>query len=352
MSLSPRVGSERFEPIVFIIVLNWKGAAKTIECLEVLRTLDYPRWRVVVLDNGSDDDSVDEIRAWVESHTASPMDGEHGLVEYEREVAEAGGTTIGERRLGTVGAGTGIVLIRNGENLGFAAGCNVGITYALLRGADFVFLLNNDASVTRSTLIELVSAAGRADAAIVGARTLDEAGRRVVFSGNRWPKQMFLSGGSPGNHPPLDFWPSSDAQGGSMLLRRDLLEGRARECGYYFDPGFFMYREDTDLCRYADARGYRCVLARDAVVYHGFASSSGGVGHPRVWYYMTRNRVRLAHRWLGWPLRLCFHLYYAPSRLLLQFLRPRNWRSGRSRAVIAGLIDGYRGVKGKWVRHG
>jgi hypothetical protein len=68
-------------------------------------------------------------------------------------------------------------------------------------------------------------------------------------------------------------------------------------------------------------------------------------------YYMTRNRIHLARRWLSAGWKFLFHLYYAPSRLLLLLLRPRNWTSGRGSAVLWGVMDGYRGVVGRWRHH-
>jgi GT2 family glycosyltransferase len=338
-------------PTVYVIVLNWNGWRETLRCLEALQALEYSRWRAVVLDNGSEDASLERVRAWAQGRAQRVRRQAPALIEYSRREALAGGVETAERSLGPVGAGEGLVLVSNGENLGFAAGCNVGISYALIAGADFVFLLNNDALVTPSTLEQLMAAARTMDAAIAGATALDKRGGQVLFNGNSWPKQMFFSGRLLRHDPSARIWPSSDAQGGAMLLRRDLLERRFADDGHYLDPGFFMYREDTDLCRYADSRGYLCLVAGEAVVEHGFATSSGGVGHPRVMYYMTRNRVHLARRWLSSGWRLLFHLYYAPSRLFLLLLRPRNWTSGRGRAVLWGVIDGYRGVAGEWRHH-
>ncbi|MEJ2008456.1 MAG: glycosyltransferase family 2 protein, partial [Acidobacteriota bacterium] len=90
-------------PEVWIIILNWNGRDDTLECLESTRRIDYTCFNVVVVDNGSNDDSVSAIRK------AFP----------EVEVLETG------------------------ENLGFAGGNNVGMRYSLEKGAEYVLLLNN-----------------------------------------------------------------------------------------------------------------------------------------------------------------------------------------------------------------
>lgn len=133
-----------------------------------------------------------------------------------------------------------------------------------------------------------------------------------------------------------------------MLLRRDLLERRIDESGFVFDPEFFMYCEETDLCRYGISKGYRCIVAHEAIAYHGCAKSSGGQGNPRSYYYLTRNRIALANRWLSPTLRVIFHLYYLPSRVILQIKRSAPARV----AVWQGLKDGYNGIMGMWKDHG
>lgn len=295
-------------------MLNWNGWRDTIACLESIRRQDYPCYETVVVDNGSSDESVARIKAWAQ--------------------------------------GQPIRLIESAVNLGFAGGCNLGVAQALAVGASHVFLLNNDARAAPDCLTHLVDVAARADAAIVGARILDERGGRTLFNGHRWPLRLFVGGRLRRTDPARSFWPSSDASGAAMLLRRDLLERRVREAGHVLDPGLFLYWEDADLCRWAIARGYRCVVARDATVTHALAKSSGGRENARSLYYTTRNRIAMANRWLSLPWKAAFHVYYLPSRLAIQALRPNRWRTGAAAAVIAGLWDGYRGVSGAWGRHG
>jgi glycosyltransferase involved in cell wall biosynthesis len=97
------------QSIVAIIILNWNGIRDTLACLDSLSRLEYLNTRVIVVDNGSSDRSVEIIRdlhSWV-------------------------------------------LLVENGQNLGFAAGNNCGIRLAMSEGADYVLLLNNDTLVAR-----------------------------------------------------------------------------------------------------------------------------------------------------------------------------------------------------------
>src|SRR5215213_2485085 len=105
------------EPKVFIIILNWNGWQDTLECLASLNGLAYSSYEIVVVDNGSTDESEIRIRE----------------------------------------ARPDITLLQTGSNLGYAGGNNVGIRYALEQGAEYVWLLNNDTVVHPASLRTLTS---------------------------------------------------------------------------------------------------------------------------------------------------------------------------------------------------
>jgi GT2 family glycosyltransferase len=108
---------DKEQSCVFIVLLNWNGWQDTLECIRSLRRMEYRNWHAVIVDNGSSDGSVERLRqACAEAH----------IVETHR-------------------------------NLGFAAGNNVGIRFALKNGADYVFVLNNDTTVFPKALSELVA---------------------------------------------------------------------------------------------------------------------------------------------------------------------------------------------------
>lgn len=102
--MSPEPNLELSPKRVIALVLNWHGADDTIPCLRSIESQTYDAIETIVLDNGSEDDSVTRIRASCQ----------------DTEVHE------------------------NGLNLGYAGGNNVAMRMALERGADFVLVLNND----------------------------------------------------------------------------------------------------------------------------------------------------------------------------------------------------------------
>src|SRR5215469_13023071 len=100
--------TNRHEPRVYIVVLNWNGWQDTLKCVRSLDSMEYRNWHAVIVDNGSTDDSVKRLR----------------------EVCSE------------------VLLLETHKNLGFAAGNNAGIRRALENGADYVFVLNNDTTVS------------------------------------------------------------------------------------------------------------------------------------------------------------------------------------------------------------
>jgi len=204
---------------VAIVVLNWNGSNDTQMCLSSLRQLNYDNYEVIVVDNGSSDDSVDRI-----------------------------GSDFPE-----------VTLMETGENQGFAGGCNRGISHALSNSADFVWLLNNDTIVDPDALRRLVDKAqqDRRIAAVGSAiYSMEDPHRLEAWGGGRvnfWlgHSRHFLA---PVPDEAIDF-----ITGASMLISREALERVG-----LLDEQFFMYWEDADLCfrlRLLGWATYYCPLA-------------------------------------------------------------------------------------------
>lgn len=161
---SPRPGEGPL-PSVAVLLLNWNGYRDTIECLESLFRLDYPKDRltVVLCDNASTDGSPDKVRRWAAGDRppitdipealrplyASPLTEPIEVAEYSREDAESGGSERDRK--------TRLVIVHTGANLGFAGGNNVGLRYLhARRDHDLVWVLNNDIDVAPDSLRRLV----------------------------------------------------------------------------------------------------------------------------------------------------------------------------------------------------
>jgi hypothetical protein len=355
---SLELGKEPSRPLVVISILNWYGWKDTLECLNSVRRLDYPNYLTVVVDNGSGNDSVERIRAWA---TATLPD-QRGFADYSTETALQGGVQGQEAALQQLCSQDRFVLIRNRENLGFTGGNNVTIEYALRRpnSLDYVFFLNNDATIDPHCLEYLVEADRKTRAGIVGAITREPGTGRVLWEGpdpiGRFPlvvqffpffRKLFRAAPSPGEGLKACFW----VNGAAMMIRRQALEAVHTSMGYYLDDAMFMYLEEIDFCGQARKHGYNCVLVKGAAIYHEAASGSGGVFAP-IWnYYCARNRIRLARHLLPWPLLMVFHVMNLPSCVRRALRVLWRGRADSAWAIFRGVRDGYRGRSGKWIRH-
>ena len=344
------------EPLVVICILNWNGWRDTIKCVESIRESRYSNYLTVVVDNGSLNESLGRLRAWGKNHFPAPS----AFVEYRRDQAVAGGEAASEVRLAQSASRQRLVLIDNQENVGFNGGCNMVFHYALTRPrpAEYVFLLNNDTLLAPDCLVHLVAADIKSKAGIVGAVIKNRDRGEASSGGNRgsfplmreffWP---LITWHTAVPDREKEFEPCFYALGTARVMRRDVLEALHKSAGYYFDEAAFIYGDELEVMDRARKSGFTTVIANRALVYHGKSSSSGGLYNPIVNYYPTRNRVREARAMLPWYLRPGFHalhISWNTARAL------HNLRKGRRRSALAifrGLIDGYRGVTGKWERH-
>ena len=282
------------DPMVSCVVVNWNGWQDTMECLRSLRQQQYPALRVFVVDNASSDDSVERIRA------ACP----------EVEMIEAG---------------------RNG---GFAAGCNVGIREALARGAEFVWLLNNDTVAPPDTLDLLVAAAATERIGIVGTvlRYLHEPSRIQAWGGGQIVRWL---GYVRHYRRPVRFGGDSYLTFASVLIRREVFE----QIGL-LDEGYFMYFEDSDFCFRAWRAGWTAGMAESTAVLHKEGGSVAVKKSPAMERIVTRSGLRFVglHAPLPWVARMLFVLSKLAKRALRRdaagiravLLGVADWRSGRA----------------------
>jgi GT2 family glycosyltransferase len=231
-------------PLVFVVVLSWNRADTTLECLESVDRSDYGTFRVVVVDNASDDDTVPRIRA-----------------RFPRTA-----------------------IVQNQSNLGYAEGNNVGIRYALERGADFVLVLNDDVFVEPGTLGHMVSAAARGVAAVGCKVRLSDEPDRLWAAGNHG---AFTTEPHPKDDGRFDAPCDLDyAVGCCLLLRASVL----KDIGL-FDPAYFLEFEEADWCYRAREAGHRVVYQPRAVVYHKLSMSFTEGRSPAFHYLFARNRL-------------------------------------------------------------
>jgi len=232
-----------------------------------LAQLSYPRVRTLLIDNGS-----------------ANSDGIALAAEF-----------------------AGVKCFRLAGNQGFAGGFNAGIKYCMQRGAQWMWLLNNDTVVEPDTLsILMAEALKNPRAAALGAAVhYNDVGHNVatqnyadaVVTG---PGQIDFLRAKTYLRPLNNIASNSPAissqwlSGSNMLLRCSALTD-----DYVFDPDYFLYFEDTEFCTRVRKQGWQCLFVPGACVHHaGGASTTGELEYWRAYYY-TRNRLLFFGKALG-----------------------------------------------------
>ena len=295
-------------PSVAIIVVNYNSAAFIDEFCASLIRVDYAPMRLVAVDSGSTDGSMDTI---------------------ERAFPDA-------------------THIRCGDNVGFAAGANVGIRDCLEQGDDFALFLNNDVTLTPAFLRALVDASD--ERTIVVPKILYAADPRLISThagGFDWRLGVFR------------HTYAAQPDGPATSVRRDGLATASFCCALVpvaafrdaglLDERFFMYYEETDFIRRAQAHGYRVRYEPSSVIYHRESGSSGGGWMtPFKQYYATRNRIYLVRKHATSRAAYAyFTAYFWATRIAtaVRMAGRRQWRL--LRAMSLGVLDYYRGRMGR-----
>lgn len=291
-------------PSVLAIILNWRQAALTQQCVAALQAMAYPALTILVIDNGSGDGSAE----WLAAHL--PPD-------------------VQVRALP--------------ENLGFAAGCNVGLREALAKQYDLALLVNNDAFAAPEMLVRLLKETAP-DIGLLSPKIYYAAEpERIWFGGGRMSRRTLdLHETGRGE---LDGPRWAQSQDVDYLLGTCLLVNLAAVTAVgLLDEQFFMYFEDLDWSLRMRQTGYRLRLVAGAHLYHQVAVSSGGLETAGRRYHLARSGVIFwrRHARLGKPgLILLFRLgsgVKMVARLLV------GGETAVLRAYLRGLRDGWRAV--------
>jgi GT2 family glycosyltransferase len=280
-----------------------------VPCLESFSCIDYPNYEVVVVDNGSEDESPETVKRdfpWV-------------------------------------------TLIENGENLGFCKGNNVGLRYCLERGFDYVLLLNSDTKVLPGLLTELV-AVMRSDEmiGIAGAKNLLLENPTYMwgqYGEVTWGPLLVKTVGrfAPDwnlREPPKDVdWVICN---GCMVSREAL-----QKVGF-FDEEFWQCNEDVDWSYRARKAGFRVVYVDRAAILHK-GGSSADITYKKVFsygYFIGRNAFTFARKY-GNPYQKAklFVMVWLGVLGRIAFFALDNTKSAifGQRYFVRGILDGLKG---------
>jgi GT2 family glycosyltransferase len=281
-----------------VVLVNYRGWRDTIECVESLRRLDYSPLEIIVVENGSPDESRERLEG------------------------------LGDVRL-----------LRLDRNLGFAGGCNVGMRAARETGAEFVWLLNNDTIVESHAASALVDLARRRpEAHFFGSLICLAADPlKLWFAGGTFDWRTGTAGHLGFMKPVAAFSspqpvPTSWISACSLLIRASSLETVG-----YMDEDLFLYAEDLEWQLRSSRVRQVSWIVRECLVHHKVGRSTGSTDAVMGRLFMSRNFLKLAWRYAGpWlPLWL--------GRWAMDFLvKPvLKGKIALARAGLAGLLSQY-----------
>jgi hypothetical protein len=294
------------QPRILAITLNWRQPLITLECIRALQAMQHPGLDILVVDNGSDDDSV-------------PIFKEHHDLAFE--------------------------ILELTQNVGFAAGNNYGLLVAMDRGYDFALLINNDAFAAPDMLDRLLMES-ESDIGILSPKIYYESEPNHIWfaGGRRQPYTLDLVDTGRGKVDHAKWMISHDVDyllGACMLVNLQA----ARVVGL-LDERYFFYFEDLDWSiRFTEA-GYRLRLVPKAHVYHRVAVSTGSdADSAQRRYYLAYGSVLFwkENARLGNPAVILGFRLLSALKMVGRLILSGRWRVAL--AYLRGLRDGLRSIK-------
>jgi GT2 family glycosyltransferase len=291
-----------YHPLVYVIVLNWNLCHDTIECVESVLKATYPNFSILIVDNGSTDDSVQ---------------------------------VLSERF-------PDLPLLQLPENRYYAGGNNAAIAQAISAGADYIMLLNNDTVVHPDFLNSLVDAMNKdSSLAAVGGivyfygedKLIQSTGEYINFrSGYTYTLGHRDKDLNQFAYPrKVDY-----ITGAAILIRSAVLKTIG-----LLDEHLMLYCEETDWCLRARTKGYRVMFTPNSKVFHKGSISTTSI-KPFVAFLLVRNKIWLIKRHASASDKLLFHIsgfFYRYPRAILGTLYRKEY--SQFFPVIRGVIAGY-----------
>lgn len=253
---------------VSIITVNFNQPEVTLELLESLRRQDYSNLEVIVVDNGSKEDSTPLLKA-----------------RYPE-----------------------IVAIRSAQNLGFAGGNNVGINRS---SGDYLFFLNNDTEVPEGTIRALVEALDYHEDTGVVCPIINyfETPGLTQYAGYTEISSLTGRNHAIGHkekvQPQLKVTETHYAHGAAMMVRREVIERVGA-----MPENYFLYYEELDWGAQIRRAGYKIKVVQSVRIFHK-ESISTGKASPLKTYFQTRNRLLFMRRNMTFYQQVVFYMFFA-----------------------------------------
>ncbi len=296
---------------VTVVIPNYNGKKYLIPCMDSLMQQSFSDFSVIIVDNGSDDGSMEMFSGW--------------MTEKGSGEAPANADTRGTPE---------IKCILLGRNTGFSHAVNVGIRQA--RG-EYVFLLNNDTRVGRDCIASLVRFMDKRPGAFsAGAKMLAMSDPGLIDGcGDYYNAFGYAFSAGKGKKSGLYTRERAvfSACAGAALYRVDTL----KEMGL-FDENHFAYLEDIDIGYRARIRGMTNHVVPSAIVYHAGSAASGSRHNAFKVGLASKNSIYLIYK--NQPaLQMIVNLPFIAAGCLVKFLYFS--RKGLGGVYAKGIFKGF-----------
>jgi len=292
-------------PCVAIILLNWNGFEDTSECIKSLLQLSYNNYKVVVVDNKSDNEEGKRLK------------------EYFPQIH----------------------LIQNEINRGFAGGNNDGIKWAKDNNFDLVWILNNDTVVDKDSLLFQVKHFDNKNVGCVGPKIKYYNSNKIWARGvhllklSLRPLRIYFFSNIGEGEDDNTKEENCDLQyiSGCSIIMRNTIEN------IFFDEDFFAYCEDMELCHRIRQERYRLIYEPKSIVYHKGSQASGGQKlNKRTAYFSYRNKIIFLRKTCPFYKSILISPFYLAcylrdlTRIVLKYQEKRIL----AQALWNGFVDG------------
>lgn len=253
---------------IIAVTVNWNRYQDTLECIKSLEEQTCPLEKILVVDNGSQNNEADIFDS----------------------------------------IGKPVSCIRSAVNLGFAGGYNLGIRYALESNPDYVLILNNDTIADPDMVKELIKFAIPISVPVIAPMIYYYDQPEKVWSAGGDLTPGLLAPSNPHNrrgcHTQAVF--RTFLSGCCLLIKPEIVSPNG-----LFDDRFFLYFEDLDLSVRLKNAGLKMMMVPSAKLWHKVSASSGGFRSPTERYWMARSNIVFSRKYtttlnafLIWPHRL------------------------------------------------
>jgi GT2 family glycosyltransferase len=322
------------EPSVFVVILNWNNWKDTIKCIDSVYCAGtaLSNITIVICDNGSTDGSLENIKHWADdlwgNQSINTIERVHGRITRPLPYVEISSDDSENSCICNMyDCNTLLVLIRSKINLGYAAGNNVGIRFALRNNAEYVFILNNDTIIDRKCILSFIDfSIGHPDAALMAPRIFEPRGpgssfsecdplawaARPTFAKMIWPSQLksVFSSFWPVRAPPMAGSRPLKiyyAPGSAMMFRTSTIE----KVGL-FDENTFLYYEEFIMAEKLLRENLSTYYVENAIVWHLKGATTSNMVEANKYITSLISEKYYLTKYLGIT---CF------QRILLLFVR-------------------------------